>query len=135
MSMPTIVCPFNRDLLSRLGGHSVAVTVDSPDAVIEVPQACADHGCSLKCVRLRADGPLASVPFAETWRSIPLAISVPAAGRVRDLTKKLPLLRTMRMYVYLRSSRELAVTDARILSSLGLPVVIEVDPATPDWDL
>lgn len=135
MSTPTIVCPLSKDLLSRLGGRSVALLVDRPEQVPEASQMCSDHGCTLKCVRLQAGCALAAVPFDEQWRSIPLAVSVSAAGRMRDLVARLPLIRTLRMYVYLRSTDTQAITDARILSSLGLAVVLEIDGGTPDWDL
>ncbi len=135
MNMPAIVCPFDTSLLSRLGGRTVAITVDRPEHVSEASQACSDAGCTLKCVRLHVDSPLAAVPFTDEWLTIPLAVSVPAAGRVRELSPRLALLRSMRMYVYLRSTETQALTDARILSSLGLAVVVEIGGATADWDL
>lgn len=124
-----LVCPHDRALIARLEGRTICARVHAPS---DIAAAAADvrRRNTLACVICDATTPLEDIELQENWRGIPIALVVPAAGRFRTIAKKLATLRSLDLRVHLPCD---ALTEARILASLGIPVCIGFDTA-PDWD-
>lgn len=135
MTSRILVVPYRPELLERLPGRCVVVCVDRLE---DISRAAADAQrlqVLLHCVKVRLSAPLASIPFQEAWRAVPLALFVPSLGRVRDLAKLLPVVRLLNLRVYLPAGRAESFTAIRILSSLGVETAVDFFDDPPLWEL
>ena len=137
MNLRTLVCPFEPELINGLREgvreREIAVRVDSASLVREAGDAVRNSGNRLLCVILDSAQPVDTVPFEEGWKEIPILLRAPAAGEFRSIVRKLPLLRSLNLKIYLSSTNE-NIRDARILSSLGVSCTLRIEPGAVDWD-
>ena len=133
MSLRTLVCPYEPELINGFHEREIAVRVDSPSLVREAGNAVRNSGNRLLCVILDSAQPVDAVPFEDGWSGIPILLTAPAAGEFRSIVHKLPLLRSLNLKIYLSSTNE-NIRDARILSSLGLSCALRIEPGAVDWE-
>jgi hypothetical protein len=133
VSLRTLVCPYEPELINGLHEREIAVRVDSASLVREAGNAVRDTGNRLLCVILDSAQPVDAVPFEDGWKGIPILLVAPAAGEFRSIVHKLPLLRSLNLKIYLSSTNE-NIRGARILSSLGVSCALRIEPGAVDWE-
>ena len=107
MSLRTLVCPYEPELINGFHEREIAVRVDSPSLVREAGNAVRNSGNRLLCVILDSAQPVDAVPFEDGWSGIPILLTAPAAGEFRSIVHKLPLLRSLNLKIYLSSTGRL----------------------------
>jgi hypothetical protein len=135
MSAPVFVVPFDRSLLKRFRGRTVTVVVSNPDDVDAAVDCCAQGGVTLAGVQYCSGKSLAETIVRESWKGIPLVLVVTEAGRFRDLYPRMAQLRGLSVYVQFASASAENLASARLLSSLGIAVVVPLDRTVQDWEL
>lgn len=133
MSCEKIVCPFDRGIVERFRGREIAVRIDDPLLAPAARDLVRETRNSLMCVLCESPLPLAATPLPPVWDGIPLGLSVPGAGRMRDLAPITPRLRELDLRVFLPYSRE-NLTGLRVLSSIGIPCGLVLEEGEPDWE-
>lgn len=76
---------------------------------------------------------LADVPMPDKNPGVPVTLHLKGAGRFLDYAAKLPAIKRMNWSVFLPPTKP-ALTDIRLLSSLGIRTGILFWAAEPDWD-
>jgi hypothetical protein len=133
VSLRTLVCPYEPELINGFREREIAVRVDSASLVREAGNAVRNSGNRLLCVILDSAQPVDAVPFEDGWSGIPILLTAPAAGEFRSIVHKLPLLRSLNLKIYLSSTNE-NIRDARILSSLGVSCTLRIEAGAVAWE-
>jgi len=115
-----LVCPADADLLSRLHGRAVVLRVPALEALDRAVDDARRAKVHLHCVPVEVRHPLGLLTLEERWKDIPLALAVPALGRLRDVVRQLPVLRQMNLRVVLPADSPENLTGIRILASWGV---------------
>lgn len=134
MNCPSLVCPYEPDLLERLTGRVLALRVDSPGALAGAVGHARRAGHQVDCVIVETAGPLDAFPFQEDWAGIPLALFAPEFGHFRNMARHMPVMRKLDLRVYLPADRPANVSGLRILSSLGVASCAVLHCAQVDWE-
>ncbi len=129
-----IVCPADPDLLTRLQGRAVVVSVPSLDALDPALTHATRAEVLLHCVRVQSLHPLGYVTFKEGWKDVPIALTVPSLGRVRDVVRLMPLMRRMNIRIALPLDGSDNLTALRILASWGVACIAAPGSGHVDWN-
>ena len=130
---PTIVCPFDRDLIEHIENRAVVVDVSSPFDVIHAA-ACVSGRNNLVAVRLHWSEELSALPFHESWKGIPLVVYAPRFGEFRRFIQMIALLRTLRPQVFLSSDYVGSCTSLQCMASLGISCGLLFGDKPIDWE-
>ena len=88
----------------------------------------------MHCLVIDHAGSLASVPFHEKWRGIPLALFVSEIGAFKEVMGKLPLLRDLNIRIFLSTDNKENCTGLHILASLGIDCGVSFGEKEIDWE-
>lgn len=134
MNDHTIVCSFAEDLIEKLSQETLVVRTDD-SSLVTVIKNVTDRNTRLQTILLEPDEPLSSVAFMEDWEEIPIALYAPEFGSFREFIHKLPVLRKLKLKVFLSTDNQQNYIHLRILSSLGIRCGIIFGENLVDWDL
>lgn len=134
MSLHFLLCPFNEQLIQRLGGKSIAPAIRNIEDLPKVVNIVKQAGAHLHCLRIYSKSPISTLPFKQDWRYIPIALFAPGVGRFADFIKLLPILRQLNLRIYLSTDFEENLTSIRILSSLGIETAVIFNIKKIDWE-
>ena len=130
-----LVCQFDETLISRLHQKSVVVTTNDFEQLHSICKILKDHQVNLQCLVFHHKGSLASVPFHESWKGIPIAVYVNDMGPFKEIMGKLPLIRDLNIRIYLSSENIANYTNLHILASLGIDCGINfVENEKINWE-
>ncbi len=124
-----LVCPDDETLIGRLEGRTLCVRVNDP-AQIAAATARARQRNSLACVICETNTALSEIVVTES--DVPLALMVPSVGPVRDVLKRVAVLRKSNVRIYLPCNSD-TLAGARVLASLGIAVNVNLHGAR-NWD-
>lgn len=130
----TLVCPFDDSLLRRLGSHSVAVEVECLDDVKPAFDLVCSLPLRLHSILATSSGSLADTRIRDDWRHIPLALTLPGMGRLREAIDKIRALRSMNTRLYLVTGDAESFVAPRILASLGVETAVVFARTGVDWE-
>ncbi len=133
MSSRVLVCPFDKDLLSRFHGLALVIRIDAPRKIVEVAHYVRQNN-QLHAIMLETKLPLSSIPFDKAWSGIPIALYTPELGDFRELAGWLPLLKNLDIRIFMPAHIQESYTSLRILSSLNLASGLYFSSHAPDWD-
>jgi hypothetical protein len=133
VSLRTLVCPYEPELINGLREREIAVRIDSASLVREAFEAVRNSGNRLLCVIWDSAQPVDAVQWEDGWKGIPILLEAPAAGEFRSIVHMLPLLRSLNLRIYM-SATDGNIRDVRILSSLGVSCTLRIEPGTVDWE-
>jgi len=134
MNDHTIVCPFDEDLIEKLSQKKLVVRTDD-SSLVSVIKNVTDRNVRLHTILLEPDEPLSSVAFMEEWEEIPIALYISKFGSFREFIHKLPLLRKLKLKVFLSTDNQQNYIHLRIMSSLGIRCGIIFGKNLVNWDL
>lgn len=125
---------FDEDLINRLHNKRVVVITSDFDKVHHICKSVNDRQNSLHCLAIQHKGSLASIPFHESWRNIPMAIFANEMGPFKEMMGKLPLLRELSTRIFLNTANVTNFTNLHILASLGIDCGVSFDENNVDWE-
>ncbi len=134
MEFPVIVSPDNEDLLEKLTGRRVALRVGRWDRIAAGLEMVRKSGCSLFCIIVESDRPVADIDFGDCPAGVPLALMAPSTGRFRSLARHLDMLRSLNLRVYLPWDSAENLPGLRILSSVGINCCAYSETGLTDWE-
>jgi radical SAM protein with 4Fe4S-binding SPASM domain len=120
MKEQILVCPFDENLFARIHNKRIVVIASDPEQIQRICQVVGDNQNNLHCLVFHLKGSIASVPFHESWRGIPIAIYASEMGPFKEIMGKLPLIRDLNIRIFLSSDSESNYTNLHILASLGI---------------
>ena len=130
-----LLIPFNENDINRFQGQSIVLKLNDIEKITQTVEHVKNLQIDLKCILIKCQIPLVSIPFQEEWQDIPIALYVPSLGLFRDFINKLPILKKLNIKVYLTTSSKENYTSLRILSSLGINSVVVFDNKYLNWEL
>jgi len=133
MMQHIIVCPFNQGLIDRLHSRQLVIQDNNCDRIHDITRV-GNRQNRIHSIFLNLREPFGAVPFHESWKGIPLNISCPEMGFFKDVAKKLPLIKQLKLRVFLSSDHKNTYTQLRILSSLGIPCGIMFGELPVHWE-
>ena len=122
-------------LFPLLRGRTVVVSAHSLEEMRRVHAAARKLDVDIHCVRLYTRAPLASLPLRTEEDSFPIALFPSRMGRLQDLVRLLPVLKSLNVRVYLPADDPERLTSLRILASLGIDCAVLLDGERVLWDL
>jgi hypothetical protein len=135
VGFPNLVLPFNETLIANLAGRVLAVRVDDPLDIVRAAEYVRSSANRLSMIILDSPVPLDEVPFDEPWTGIKLAVFAPRMGQLRNLARRLRLVRGLNPTVYLSADDPENLTALRILSSVGIRcAAVFGDRGPADWE-
>ena len=130
-----LVCPFDEGLLSRLHNKRVAVVTSDFEQIHPIGKILNDHQNNLQCIIIQHKGSIASVPFHESWRGIPIALFATEMGPFKEMMGRIHLIRDLNIRIFLSSDNNANFTSLHILASLGIDCGIYFgDKEKIDWE-
>lgn len=129
-----LVCPFDASLLERLTHKRLVVTTTGVESIHHISRLVNDYQSQLHCIAVQHKGSLATIPFHESWRGIPLAIFVNELGTFKEVIGKLRLIRDLNVRFFFTSDNPANFTSIHILASLGIDCGISFGEKEIDWE-
>jgi len=130
-----LVCPFDEGLLSRLHNKRVVVVTSDFEQIHPIGKILNDHQNNLQCIIIQHKGSIASVPFHESWRGIPIALFATEMGPFKEMMGRIHLIRDLNIRIFLSSDNNANFTSLHILASLGIDCGIYFgDKEKIDWE-
>lgn len=108
--------------------------VKDPAQVEKAAARVLESGNNLFCVIIESDSPLDGIEFREEHKGIPLAVMAPSLGKLRNLVRRLAMLRDFNLRVYLPCDSPENLTGLRILSSVGIHSCAVFVNGKNDWE-
>ena len=93
-----LVCQFDEDLVRKFHNQRLVIILSDFNQVQQAHKLVNDCQNNLHCLMIDHPGSLASIPFHEKWRGIPLALFVSEIGAFKEVMGKLPLLGIIQLY-------------------------------------
>jgi hypothetical protein len=128
------VTPFNDAVIHSLAGQRMMIEISNPQEVRAIGQMLARQQCNLDAVILETSESVTSLPFDESWKTVPLLIRAPELGRVSRLLHHIPVIRGMSLRIMLPTNLDMNYISLRILSSMGIPSGFLLDGRSADWE-
>jgi hypothetical protein len=128
----TLVCPNLQPLLETLVNHSLVIRASSIEDIASVSDRVGQEN-HLHCVVVQETRPLSNISLKEERWKIPLLLVVPEMGDRTKVLKRIAQLREWNARVFMSGARAENLTSLRILSSLGIPSGLLMQPPL-DWD-
>ena len=129
------ICEFDKTLLDQLHNKCVVVKTSDCERIHDILQHVTKRNIRLHCILIEHNGSLASVPFHESWRKIPMAIFANVMGSFKEIMGRLPILREHNLRIFLNTDNKENFTSLHILSSLGIDCGVYFgDNEKIDWD-
>lgn len=129
-----LVCPFDEKLLGQLSEEGIVVESPGFEQVQYVHNVAREKNKKVICVAVRYKGSIATIPFHESWRGIPLAIYATELGPFKEFMSRLQLIREMNIRFFLNTDHKETFTSLHILSSLNVNCGIEFGEKPIDWE-
>lgn len=129
-----LVIPFDEKLLGHLQDESLVVVSPGFEQIPHVYRTASERNNRVACVVVYSKGSLATVPFHESWRGIPIAIYAAELGPFKEFMARLPLIRDLNIRIFLSSDRKENYTALHILASLHLSSGIDFGEKNIDWE-
>lgn len=129
-----LVCPFDKNLLEKMHDESLVVISPGFEQIPHVFKTAGERNNRVMCVVVYSKGSLASVPFHESWKGIPVAIYAAELGPFKEIMARLPLIRDMNLRIFLNSDRKENFTALHILSSLQVNCGLDFGENDIDWE-
>ncbi|HEY3354154.1 MAG TPA: hypothetical protein VGQ83_12950 [Polyangia bacterium] len=129
-----LVCPDSPALFERLHGQALVVRVRDAAAIAGAAGRARASDNELVCVLCDSPEPLDELSPDDGWDGAPVALFVPALGRLRDLLPWLPRLREPHARVYVPAGGPDNLTGVRILASLGVACGLTFGDRPPPWE-
>lgn len=115
-----LVCQYHENLINRLHHKQVVVKISDFEQIHPVCKQLNDVQVGLHCLMIQHNGSIASIPFHESWKGIPIAIYANEMGTMKELMGRLPLIRDLNIRIFLNSDLEANYTSLHIMASLGI---------------
>jgi hypothetical protein len=115
-----LVCRFDENLFTRIRNKRIVVTTTEFDQIHRICQVVNEYQNNLHCLVIQHKGSIASVPFHENWKGIPIAIYANEMGPFKEVMGRLQLIRDLNLRIFLSSDIEVNYTSLHILASLGI---------------
>ena len=128
------ICPFDKNLLDRLSNKRLVVKTSAFENIHPILQHVNNVKSVLHCIMVEYSGSLASVPFHESWRGIPVAIFANEMGAFKEVINKIRLIRDLSVRIFLNSDNKENFTALHILASLGIDCGIFFGKNQIDWE-
>ena len=129
-----LVCPFDENLIRKFHNQRLVIILSDFDQIQNAHKLVNECQNSLHCLVIYHNGSLASVPFHETWKGIPLALFVSEIGAFKEFMGRLPLLRDLNIRIFLSTDNKENYTSLHILASLGIDCGINFGEKEIDWE-
>lgn len=129
-----LVCPFDEKLLGQMHDENLVVIAPSVEQIPDVYRISSDRKNRVRCVVVSTKGSLASVPFHESWKGIPIAIYAEELGPFKEFLSKMQLIRDLNIRFYLSSGHKENFTALHVLASLHLNCGVAFDEQEIDWE-
>jgi hypothetical protein len=133
MNSHIIVSPLNENLISRFTRRKFVVHTNDIDSVLKANEIVNKHN-ELHAILILSEQPFSSIPVAEAWTGIPLAIYVPRLGVFKEFITKIDLLRKLNLRTFFSSDNPNVTTESSILSSLGIACGIYFSDMPIHWE-
>jgi hypothetical protein len=129
-----LVCPFDKNLLDKMHDESLVVISPGFEQIPHVFHTAGERNNRVMCVVVYSNSSLASVPFHESWKGIPIAIYAAELGPFKEIMMRLPLIRDLNLRIFLNSDKKENYTGLHILSSLQVNCGLEFGEKDMDWE-
>ena len=129
-----LVCPFDRELLSKITDRQIVVLADGLEQIPEIAELTLAQN-ELQCVKITNSLVLSEIKPTEELERLPLAIPISTVGSRNDFLKNISAFKSMKAKFFLQASNSENLVDVRIMSSLGIFAgLLFDDPDNVDWD-
>ena len=133
MNNQVIVCPFDKELISKLDQRAVILRTDRFEDIPHI-QDYVKPSNQLLAVIVKTDLPLSRIPYHESWGNIPIVIQASGLGLQREFLNRYDLVMKLNLNIFMPSSEEKTCINLHILSSLRICCGISFEPGRVDWE-
>ncbi|NTW32213.1 MAG: hypothetical protein HGB12_06260 [Bacteroidetes bacterium] len=129
-----IVCQFDENLLGRLHKKRLVVNTSADANIPHICQFVNNNQNNLHCIVIHQNNTLASTPFHENWRGIPIAVFADQMGSFKEIMQKMRLIRDLNIRIFLNTDFKENFTNIHILASLGIDCGVFFGENNLDWE-
>jgi len=129
-----LVCPFDENLIAKFHNKRIVVNTSVFEEIPHICQFVNNNQNHLHCIAIKQNNSLASTPFHESWRGIPIAIFADQMGSLKEILQKLQLIRDLNIRIFLNTDLKENFTNIHILASLGIDSGVFFGENNIDWE-
>ena len=123
-----LVMEYNEDLLRSLKGQRVVVQINTLEQLeSRYSESQRNNEVVAMCVRLPFTS-ISQIDFKQDWSQIPLIIYAFNIGNYDSFFRKVNLIRSLDLRIYLSNESETSYTDLKVMSSLGVDCGLYMAP-------
>lgn len=128
------ICPWNRELISRLNGRRLVINTNGFTDLMEINDVV-NRNNELVCIRIHFNACLTDLLLQDEWQTLPLVLYCNGIGDYKQFLAKHQSFKKMNMQIFFPSAFSYNYSELKILSSLGIHCGILLDHQPVNWDL
>jgi hypothetical protein len=128
------ICPWNKELISRLNGRRLIINTNGFTELTEISETV-NRDNELVCIRIHFNACLTDLMWREEWETLPLVLYCKGIGDYKQFLAGNQRFKKMNIQIFFPSTYSYHYAELKILSSLRIHCGIVLDHQPVNWDL